>query len=205
MVPQRQRRPSIPSPRICQSPRLSPSILILASLCPCTSILTILSYMATCISSDIVAAESTCWFTLSLCRLLRAFLPSCHPPCSLPGVPTCLDGAAIDSVMLLAYQQLTSMISAPPIHPKQPCLHPVGAADPSQLSRTITSAPPSRLLPCHNSKTHSPSSAMAFSAAFGLRAHSFPPLQPSGFIPLLLLLVHNLTIDLDSSSPIPCI
>jgi len=36
--------------------------------------------------------------------------------------------------MLLAYQQLTSMISAPPIHPKQSCLHPVGAADPSDLS-----------------------------------------------------------------------
>src|SRR5271169_2618651 len=69
----------IPSPRICQSPRLSPSILILASLCPCTSILTILSYMATCISSDIVAAESTCWFTLSLCRLRRASMSSFHP------------------------------------------------------------------------------------------------------------------------------
>src|SRR5271170_603186 len=52
-----------------------------------------------------------------------------------------------------------SILSAPPIlpiYPKQPCLHPVGAADPSQLSRTITSAPPSRLLPCYNSKTHSP-------------------------------------------------
>src|SRR5271169_3966890 len=71
--------------------------------------------------------------------------------------------------------------------------------------QTITSAPPSRLLPCYNSKTHSPPSAMAFSTAFGLWAHSFPPLQPSGFIPLLLLLVHNLTIDLDSSSPIPCL
>src|SRR5271170_6674156 len=101
-----------------------------------------------------------------------------------------------------------SILSAPlilPIYPKQPCLHPVGAADPSQLSRTITSAPPSHLLPCYNSKTHSPPLAMAFSTAFGLRAHSFPPLQPSGFIPLLLLLVHMLTIDLDSSSPIPCI
>src|SRR5271154_5987192 len=98
-----------------------------------------------------------------------------------------------------------SIPSAPPILPiyrKQPCLHPVGAADPSQLSRTITSAPPSCLLPCYNSKTHSPPSAMAFSTAFGLRARSSPPLQPSGFIPLLLLLVHNLTIELDSSSPI---
>src|SRR5271154_106960 len=86
MVPPRQHRPSIPSPRICQSPRLSPSILILASLCPCTSILTILSYMGTCISIDIGAAESTCWFTLSLRRLRRAsmsFLPSLltHSPC----------------------------------------------------------------------------------------------------------------------------
>src|SRR5271154_1934495 len=106
--------------------------------------------------------------------------------------------------MLLACQQLTSVISAPPIHPKQSCIHSVGAADPSQLS-TITSAPPSRLLPCYNSKTHSPPLAMAFPTAFGLRAHSSPPLQPSSFIPLLLLLVHNLTIDLDSSSPIPCI
>src|SRR5271169_2451993 len=101
--------------------------------------------------------------------------------------------------MLLAYQQLTSMISAPPIHPKQSCLHPIGAADPSQLSRTITSAPPSRLLPCHNSKTHSPPSAMAFSTAFGLRAHSFPPLcsrRASSpyyyflYITLLLTLTH---------------
>src|SRR5271170_3666125 len=108
--------------------------------------------------------------------------------------------------MLLACQQLTSIISAPPIHPKHPkqsCIHPVGATNPSQLSRTITSAPPSRLLPCYNSKTHSPPSAMAFSTAFGLRAHSSPPLQPLGFIPLLLLLAHNLTIDLYSSSLIP--
>src|SRR5271169_6751253 len=75
----------------------------------------------------------------------------------------------------------------------------------SQLSRTITSAPPSCLLPCYNSKTktHSPPSAMAFSTAFGLRAHSSPPFQLSGFIPLLLLLAHNLTIDLYSSPPIP--
>src|SRR5271170_6641928 len=104
--------------------------------------------------------------------------------------------------MLLVCQQLPSVISALPIHPKQSCLHPVGTADPSQLSRTITSAPLSRLLPCYNSKTHSPPSAMAFSTAFGLRAHSSPPLQSSGFIPLLLLLAHNLTINLYSSSPI---
>src|SRR5271168_5125266 len=39
MVPPRQHRPIIPSPQICQSPRLSPSILILTTLCPCTSIL----------------------------------------------------------------------------------------------------------------------------------------------------------------------
>src|SRR5271169_5053078 len=108
--------------------------------------------------------------------------------------------------MLLACQQLTSVISVPAIHPKHPkqsCLHPVGAADPSQLSRTITSALPSRLLPCYNSKTQSPPLVMAFSTAFGLRAHSSPPFQPSGFIPLSLLLVHNLTIDLYSSPPIP--
>src|SRR5271154_6254927 len=51
-----------------------------------------------------------------------------------------------------------SILSALPILPKRPkqsCLHPIGATDPSQLSRTITSAPPSRLLPCCNSKTHS--------------------------------------------------
>src|SRR5271170_8060292 len=117
-----------------------------------------------------------------------------------------LYGTATDSVMLLACQQLTSVISAPPIHPKHPkqsSIHPVGAADPSQLSRTITSVPPSHLLPWYNSKTHSPPSAMAFSTAFSLRAHSSPPFQLSGFIPLLLLLAHNLTIDLYSSPPIP--
>src|SRR5271154_6627410 len=44
---------------------------------------------------------------------------------------------------------------------------------------------------------------MAFSTAFGLRAHTSPPFQLSGFIPLLLLLAHNLTIDLYSSPLIP--
>src|SRR5271170_856742 len=80
MVPQRQRRPSIPSPRICQSPRLSPSILILASLCPCTSILTILSYMATCISIDIGGLPSLLVGSLYLC------VGSAGPPC-LPSIP----------------------------------------------------------------------------------------------------------------------
>src|SRR5271170_603188 len=83
-----------------------------------------------------------------------------------------------------------SIPSAPPILPSYP--------EPSRRRRRLASCPATtvRLIP---------PSAMAFSTAFGLRAHSFPPLQPSGFIPLLLLLVHNLTIDLDSSSPIPSI
>src|SRR5271170_1345791 len=102
-------------------------ILYSASVSSSTSTLT---------SSD-VGGRRAClliqYTSLSAPPSLLAILPSCHPPC-LPGVPTCLYGAAIDSVMLLAYQQLTSIISAPPIHPKQSCLHPVGAADPSNPS-----------------------------------------------------------------------
>src|SRR5271154_4373232 len=60
-----------------------------------------------------------------------------------------------------------------------------------------------RLLPGYNSQTLSPPSTIAISTAFGLRAHSSPSFQPSGFISLLLLLAHSLTIDLYSSSPIP--
>src|SRR5271169_2016692 len=78
MVPQRQHRPSIPSPRICQSPRLSPSILILASLCPCTSILTIPTW------------PHASLLTLGLPSLLVGSLYLCvgsaGPPC-LPSIP----------------------------------------------------------------------------------------------------------------------
>src|SRR5271169_801441 len=82
---------------------------------------------------------------------------------------------------------------APPILPSYP--------EPSRWRRRLASCPATTV------RLILPLRQMAFSTAFGLRAHSSPPLQPSGFIPLLLLLVHNLTIDLYSSSPfpLPCI
>src|SRR5271170_5058075 len=75
--------------------------------------------------------------------------------------------------------------------PKQSCTHLISTADPSQLSRTVLSSPSPRLLPGYNSRTLSPPSAIAISTAFGLRAHSSPSSQPSGFISLLLLPAHS--------------